>query len=139
MILHKSKIFICILDLSFTLIHKGIKLSSVNKKTRKMALLEDMAQLVQVVKIIIYLMELHIHHDLTFKFPKLDVKDGFWRMAVANSDAWNFCYVLPSLKYYNSIDDIDLVVTNRLHMGWCESTQFFYPGSETTRDIMERL
>ena len=96
---HKSKPFRCILDPSFTLLHKGVKLSSVNKKTRKMARPKAMAQLGKVLKRIIYLMSLHRHHGLSFKFTKLYVKVGFWRMAVANEDAWSFCYVLPSLKY----------------------------------------
>ena len=99
MIPYKYKSFRCIMGLSFTLFHKGVKFSSVNEKTRKMARPEDMAQLGQVVKKIIYLMELHRHHVLPYKFTKLDVSDGFWRMAVATEDAWNFCYVLQSLKY----------------------------------------
>ena len=70
--------------------HKGVKFSSVNEKTRKMDRPEAMTQLGQVVKIIIYLMALHRHFGLPFKFTKLDVKDGFWRMAVANKDSWNF-------------------------------------------------
>ena len=37
MIPQKSKPFRYILDLSFKLFHKGVKLSSVNKETRKMA------------------------------------------------------------------------------------------------------
>ena len=104
-----------------------------------MACPEAMAQLGQVLKRIIYLMDLHRHHFLPFKFTKLDVKEGYRRMTVANEDVWNFCYILLSLKYCNSMDDIELVVTNILQMGWCESPPFFCSGSETARDIMERL
>ena len=117
MIPHKSNPFRCILDISFTLFHKGVELSSVNKKIRKMARPEAMAQLGQVVKRIIYLMALHRHHGMPFKLTKLDVKDGFWRTEVANEDAWNFCYVLPSLKYCKSMDDTDMVVLNIFQMG----------------------
>ena len=28
------------------------------------------------------------------KFAKLDIKYGFWQMAVGDSKAWNFCCVL---------------------------------------------
>ena len=78
-----------------------------------MACPEAMSQLGQVVKRIIYLVALHRNHGLPFKFTKLDVKDGFWIMAVANEYACNFCYVLPSLKILDSMDDIKLVVTNQ--------------------------
>ena len=91
MIPHKSKSLRLILDLSFKLFHKGVKFYSVNEKTRKMARPEAMAQLGQVVKRIIYLMALHRHNGVPFKLTKINIKDGFWRMAVANEDGWNFC------------------------------------------------
>ena len=98
MIPQKSKLFQCILDFSFTLFQKGVIYSSVNDKTRKMARPKAMAQLGLVIKRIIYTMALHRHHGLPFKCTKLDVKDGFWRMAVTDEDAWKFCYVIPSLQ-----------------------------------------
>ena len=49
-------------------------------------------------------------------FSKLDIKDGFWRMAVNHNEAWNFCYVLPALTPLKSIDDIELVVPNSLQI-----------------------
>ena len=104
-----------------------------------MARPEAMAQLGQVVKKIMYLMALNRHHGLPFKFTKLDVKDGSWRMAVDNEDPWNFCYVLPSLKYCNLLDDIDLFVPNSPQMGWCESPPLFCSGLETGRYHIERL
>ena len=124
MIPHKSKPFRCIINLSFTLFHKGVKFSSMNKKTRKMARPEATAQLGQVAKRIIYLMVLHRDHGPPFKLTKLEVMDGFWRTAVANEYAWNVCYVLTSLKYCKSMDDIELVVPNSLQMGWCKSPPF---------------
>ena len=30
-----------------------------------------------------------------FKFAKLGIKYGFWRLAVSDTDAFNFYYVLP--------------------------------------------
>ena len=86
MIPQKLKPFGCILDLLFTLFRKGIKYSSVNERTRKMARPEAMVQLGKVVRRIIHLMAKHRHHGHPFKFAKLDVKDGFWRMAVADDD-----------------------------------------------------
>ena len=46
-------------------------------------------------------------------------------MAVSDEDAWNFCYVLPSLNPVDSIHDIKIVVPNSLQMSWCESLPFF--------------
>ena len=69
-----------------------------------------MAQIDQVLKKIIHRMALHRHHGFPFKLVKLDVKERFWRMAVANEDVWKFCYVLLSLKYCKLLDDIKLVV-----------------------------
>ena len=117
MIPHKSKPFWCILDLSFTLFHKGVRYSSVNARTRKMARPEAMVKLGQVIRRIIHLMAEYWHHGHPFKFAKLDVKDGFWRMSVDDVDAWNFCYVLPSLKERTSLDDIKFFVPNSLQMG----------------------
>ena len=77
MIPHKSNPFRCILNLSFTLFHKGIKNSSVNERTRKMACPEAKVKLGKVVCRIINMMAEHRHHGHPFKFAKLDVKDGF--------------------------------------------------------------
>ena len=60
-------------------------------------------------------------------------------MAVINDDAWNFCYILPSINECTSIDDIELVVPNSLQMDWCKIPPFFCSGSETTRDIISNI
>lgn len=75
----------------------------------------------------------------TFHFAKLDIKDGFWRLAVSNAAAWNFCYVLLTPDKTSSIDDIEIVVPNALQMGWCESPPFFCAASETGRNTIEKL
>ena len=72
-------------------------------------------------------------------FSKLDIKDGFWQMAINHNEAWNFCYVIPSLTPLKSIDDIELVVPNSLQMGWCKSPHFFCFTTETARDIISQL
>jgi hypothetical protein len=33
----------------------------------------------------------------TIIFAKIDLSDGFWRMLVAETDKWNFAYVLPQV------------------------------------------
>jgi hypothetical protein len=137
MIPHKSRKFRCILDLSFKLQHKGKIYSSVNEETTKLAKPEAMVQLGLSLKRIIHCMAKN--STKPFKFAKLDIKDGFWRMAVSNENAWNFCYVLPTLRKLESDDDIELVVPNSLQMGWCESPPFFCSGSETARDVIQSL
>ena len=60
-------------------------------------------------------------------------------MAVPDEDAWNFCYMLPSLQPKISLDDVEILVPNSLQIGWCESPPFFCLGYETARDLMEKL
>jgi hypothetical protein len=139
MIPHKSKKYRCILDLSFTLYHEGNEYVSVNETTNKMAKPEAMAQLGLCLQRVIATMADNFDLSKPFIFSKLDIKDGFWRMRVSNENAWNFCYVLPTLKTLTSDDDIEIVVPNSLQMGWCESPPFFCSGSETARDIIDHI
>jgi hypothetical protein len=139
MIPHKSKKFRCILDLSFTLHKNGQRYSSVNETTKKLSKNEAMTQLGSSLQRIVATLAQNKSYTKPFKFTKLDIKDGFWRMAVNNDEAWNFCYVLPSLKPINTINDIEIVVPNSLQMGWCESPPLFCSGSETARDVIEKL
>ena len=61
-----------------------------------------------------------------FKFAKLDINDGFWRMQVSRENAWNFCYLLLHTDPITTLDDTEIVVPNCLQMGWCEiHTTFF--------------
>ena len=141
MIPHKSKQFRCILDLSATLHHRGNKYLSVNDTTNKLSLAELMVQLGQSLKRIIATMadDWKLNPITSWKFDKLDIKDGFWRMGVSDDDAWNFCYVLPTLKPHTSMDEMEIVVPNSLQMGWCESPPLFCSGTETARDIIANL
>ena len=61
-----------------------------------------------------------------FKLEKLEIKDGFWRLVISNTDAWSLCYVLPQANKVKNIEDIKVVVKNCLQMGWCKSPPFFY-------------
>ena len=139
MIPHKSRLFRCILDLSFQLKHNGKNLPSVNSETTKKAPQQSMAQLGLVLKRIIALLANNHSKEFAFRFAKLDIKDGFWRLAVSDADAWNFCYVLPSLHQMDDIDEIEIVVPNSLQMGWCESPPFFCASSETARDVIDNF
>ena len=137
---HKSKKFRVILDLSFNLKTKRVKFPSVNDTTIKMAPPEAMVQLGACVKRLIATMAENYDKTKPFKFCKLDIKDGFWRLVVHEKDAWNFCYVLPPKDgKHKHIDETLLVVPNSLQMGWCESPPFFCAASETARDIIDRL
>ena len=71
MIPHKSKPYICILDLSFRLFNKGVKFASVNDKTTRMARPEATAQIGFVLKRTIHTMEQYCHHGLHIKFKNL--------------------------------------------------------------------
>ena len=139
MIPHKSRKFRAILDLSFNLFHKGIKYTSVNETTNKQSKPESMTQLGLCIKRIVSTMATHHNKNKPFKFAKIDIKDGFWRMAVNDKNAWNFCYVLPSKSTETNLDEIEIVVPNSLQMGWCESPPFFCAGTETARDVIEKL
>ena len=141
MIPHKSKAFRTILDLSFQLKKKMTKekYESVNSATTKKAPQQAMGQLGSVVKRIVATMADHYDPTKPFMFTKLDIKDGFWRMAVSNEDAWNFCYALPSTSPDQHIDETMIVVPNSLQMGWTESPPCFCAGTETARDLMELM
>ena len=97
MIPHKSKAFRCILNLSFNIKYKGRILKSVNKATTKMVHHATMTQLGSALKQIVALVA---NTNSPFYFTKLDIKDGFWQMAVSNNFAWNFCYMLPLLNQH---------------------------------------
>ena len=75
-----------------------------------------MAKLGLVIKQIIHTIAKYLNHGLPIKVARLDVKDVFWRMALSNEDAWNFCYLLPSLHTTPAIDDIEIFAPNRLQM-----------------------
>ena len=139
MVPHKSKLYRTILDLTFRLrkkMNKREKYESVNSATTKLAPQQAMGQLGSVVRRIVAVMAEHFDPSMPFMFTKLDIKDGFWRMAVSDSDAWNFCYALPS-ESPQDLEDIEIVVPNSLQMGWTESPPCFCAGTETARDLME--
>ncbi len=137
MVPHKSRSYRVILDLSFVLRYKGGELPSVNGATNIKAPQKAMAELGQVVRRIICFMAEHYDAQRPFKFAKIDIKDGFWRMVVAPEDAWHFCYAIPPASPTEDILDSLIVVPDSLQMGWRESPPYFCTATETARDIIQ--
>jgi len=132
---HKSRLYRMILDLSFQLLVNGKQLDSVNNSSDKsLAHQESMYELGNVIPRIIWAMALSKDKTTPFMFTKVDLKDGYWRMAVNADDAWNFAYVLPGA---GPDDPIQLVIPDALQMGWSESPPFFCAATETARDIID--
>ena len=95
MVPHKSKLFRVIMDLSFQFKKKdGSKWESVNSATTKLAPQQAMGQLGSVLWRIVALMADQCDPNRPFKLSKLDIKDGFWRMAV-NDDAMELLLFTP--------------------------------------------
>jgi hypothetical protein len=139
MIPHKSRLYRCILDLSFDIIYKNIKTTNVNATTTKLAPQKSMAELGTVLHRFVHTLATYAHLQHPFAFCKVDIKDGFWRMVVSETNAWNFCYTLPPLSKDCELDDIEIVVPHSLQMGWTDSPPFFGSATETARDVIEWL
>jgi hypothetical protein len=136
---HKSRDFRVILDLSFQLKINNKPMPSVNNQTHKLAPQKSMAKLGECLRRIIQTMGDNYDKNHPFKFAKCDIKDGFWRLVVSETDAWNFCYALPLPSSTTHIDDTEIVIPTSLQMGWCESPPFFCAATETARDVIQAL
>ena len=102
MIPHKSRLYRCILDLSFDINFNNIKtIKNVNSTTNKLAPQKSMANLGSVLEHFVQVLAKHEHLKLPFAFCKIDIKDGFWRMVVSAVNSWNFCYTIPPPKDAN--------------------------------------
>ena len=133
MIPHKSRKYRAILDLSFSLTIAGWDLPSVNEATSETAPSEAIDQVGEVLPRIIEALATTPLSDDPILFSKLDIKDGFWRMACAAGEEWNFAYVLPN----HPGEPIELVIPSALQMGWTLSPCFFHVASETARDVAQ--
>ena len=136
---HKSRAFRVILDLSYRLLFKGSRIPSVNEATNLQSPQKAMAELGNVLRRIIHILCENFNVELPFKFAKVDIKDGFWRLAVSEDDAWHFCYSVPPASKDEPLDERSIVVPTALAMGWAESPSFFCTATETGRDVIERL
>jgi hypothetical protein len=116
---HKSRKYRMILNLSIQLLVNSRCLKSVNDSLDKsLAKQEALFELGNVIPRIIWTMALSKDTTTPFMFSKVGLKDGYWRMAVNEADAWNFVYVLPGA---GPRDPIQLVILDVLQMGWSES------------------
>ena len=104
-----------------------------NSATVKQAPAEAMIQLGYCVQQIIATLVYNYYEKTPFRFTKIGTKDGFWRMAASDTDAWNFYYVLQQFNKVENIEEIEVVVPKLLQMGWCESPPFFCILSKTAR------
>lgn len=133
---HKSRQFRVILNLAYELKFGTTKLKSVNDATDKtLAPQHSMHELGNVIPRIILAMA-NADPDLPLLFSKVDLKDGYWRMAVHPDDAWNFAYVLPAST---PTSPPELIIPQAIQMGWSESPAFFCAATETARDIANTM
>ena len=117
-----------ILDLAFALTINGVKLRSVNDTTDiSLAPDHSMYELGNVIPRIIWTLAT-AQSDWPFLMSKVDLKDGYWRLCVNATNAWNFAYVLPKL---DDSEETMLVIPDALQMGWSESPAFFCAVTET--------
>ena len=129
MILHKSRGFRAILDLSFRLrLSTGGQLPSVNEATTLHAPRGAIDQLGHALSRIIHTFA-EAEPDAAIFMAKFDIKDGFWRLDCAAGEEWNFAYVMPQPPG----KPVKLVIPNSLQMGWVESPVYFCVASKTPR------
>ena len=78
-------------------------MQSVNSEKVKRAPEESMIQLGQCVQRLIATLADNYDKSTPFNLEKLYIKDGFWRLAVSDTYAWNFCYVLSQANKLKNI------------------------------------
>lgn len=138
---HKSRLFRLLLDLSDKgQTRKGMDAKpSVNELTREeTAPQQSMAELGSTLPRVIYHMATWPTEDGPVMMSKLDIKDGFWRVAVESSGELAFCYVLPPDPDLPDEDPL-IVIPQALQMGWTSSPAYFCASTETGRDVAEFL
>ena len=103
-----------ILDLAFALTINVVKLQSVNDTTDK-SLAPDhlMFELGNVIPRIIWMLAT-AKSNWPFLMSKVDLKDGYWRLCVNVTNAWNFAYVLSKL---DDTKETMIVIPDALQMG----------------------
>ena len=134
---HKSRDYRMILDLSYMFTFDGTPWQSVNEASNPQeAPLNAMSQLGQVLPRIVHAIATSPPEKGPWLFMKLDIKDGFWRLAVPEDQEFNFCYVLPQT---DPSQPVQIVVPSALQMGWALSPPYFCAAAETARDVAETL
>lgn len=94
-----------------------------------------MYELGNVIPRIIWSMATAHDTGVQILFSKIDLKYGYWRMIVNEKDLWNLKYVLPT---ENAADDVYLVISSALQMGWSKSSNFFWAATETVRYVANK-
>ena len=129
MILHKSRKYRAILDLSFALKVAGWDLPSLNKAMNEIAPAGSIELAGTVMpRIIKALVRVPLSED-PIHFSRLYIKYGFWRMVCAVGEEWNFSYVVPN----HPEAPTELVIPSALQMVWTLSPCFFHVALETAR------
>ena len=85
-ILHNSKLFRVVIDLSFRLCLGKHQLTSVNDTTISKAPQQVMTQINMSLQRSVGTMVYHHNIDCIFMFSKLDIQDDFWRLVVIKED-----------------------------------------------------
>jgi hypothetical protein len=136
---HKSRLFRSILALSYGFwLHQNDHPSANDSTTDTSAPVHSMSELGKVLPRIIHALASVPDEPMPFLFAKLNIKDGFWRMAVPADDEFNFCYVMPTLPGATATETM-IVVPPSLQMGWKHSPPFFCAASEAGRNVGQHL
>jgi hypothetical protein len=133
-ILHKSKDFRSILDLSFRLrLANGGVRAAANDTMEKTTPKEAIDQNGECLSRIIHAF---VETEPTAKvfMAKWDIKDGFWRMDCAEGEEWNFAYLLSQSEG----EPIKLVIPILLQMGWVVLPPYFCVAMEMAWDITSK-
>ena len=110
---HKSKSFISILDLSFSLkLTPHGHVTSVKENSEKTAPGGAIDQIRHVLLRLIHSFAEAPDCANIFQ-EKWDIKDRFWRLDCTEREEWNFCYVLPKKPGMPK----NMVVPTSLQMG----------------------
>ena len=104
-------------------------MESVNLATVKQAPAESMVQTGECFQRLIAFLADNYDPVQPLLFSKLDIKDGFGRLAFNDEYNWKFCYVLPQTMPVTNIGDSLIAVHNCIQMGWFESPPFFCDAS----------
>ena len=80
---------------------------------------EEMIQMEHCAQQLITSLAENYNKKTPFRFAKIYIKDGFWRLEFSDTSEWNFCYVIPQVNKIENIEDIEVVVPKCLQMVWC--------------------
>jgi hypothetical protein len=133
-ILHKSKAFCSILDLSFQLkLKNGGVLASVNNTIEKTAPKGMIDQIGEGLSWVIYVFAEADKMAKVF-MTKWDIKDGFCHLDCVEGEECNFAYVLPQPEE----EPLKLVIPTLLQMGWVKISPIFFARPQRRQGTLPR-